>query len=121
MLELKGDLLKKVDMYRGAVSCLNAWQQKPTDYSQGSRPEKLTLSGQADEVLYQARQIRDTFETPEPQVLLDQVRKNFANGTLLVLVKVNGLKEQRLRDAYMVGAMFENQVLRPNLNIAFDD
>ena len=51
-----------VKVFDGGDTCLSSWLSAPGDYSQGSRVASLTLSGQADQLLYQAQDARDNFK-----------------------------------------------------------
>lgn len=51
-----------VKVFDGGDACLTSWLSAPGDYSQGSKVASLTLSGQADQLLYQAQDARDNFK-----------------------------------------------------------
>ncbi|AZI42121.1 hypothetical protein EHF33_04650 [Deinococcus psychrotolerans] len=51
-----------VKVYDGGDTCLSSWLANPTDFAQGSRVGSLTLSGQADQLLFAAQDARDNFK-----------------------------------------------------------
>lgn len=51
-----------VSAYMGGPTCVQGWLAAPTDYSAGSRPTAVTLSGQADQLFFAAQDARDSFK-----------------------------------------------------------
>lgn len=97
-----GDGLVKV--FDGGDACLADWIAKPGDYARGSRISTVTVSGQADQLYFQAQEARDSFKNLSvPDALgADLSAKRIADGELRVDLAVRGLPSQKARDAYMV-------------------
>lgn len=51
-----------VKAFAGGQMCVDKWLTAPTDYSVGSRPGILTVSGQADQLFFAAQDARDSFK-----------------------------------------------------------
>ncbi|AIZ45803.1 hypothetical protein QR90_13090 [Deinococcus radiopugnans] len=95
---------KAVTAYMGGPACVEGWLAAPTDYSAGSRPASLTVSGQADQLFFQAQDARDSFKNLSAKEALgeDFASKRLANGELRVDVAVRGLPTEQARSAYLV-------------------
>lgn len=92
-----------VKVFDGGDACLSNWKQNPTDYAKyGSRPSNVTLTGQADELFLQAQQARDQFKNLTVQDALKPDANRLPAGNLRVYVQMQGLSDQKLRDAYNV-------------------
>lgn len=50
-----------VKAFDGGEKCVADWLARPTDFSGGSRPAAVTVSGQADQLYFQAVDARDNF------------------------------------------------------------
>lgn len=95
---------KAVTAYMGGPACVEGWLAAPMDYSAGSRPAALTVSGQADQLFFQAQDARDSFKNLSAKEALgeDFASKRLANGELRVDVAVRGLPTEQARSAYLV-------------------
>jgi hypothetical protein len=51
-----------IKAFEGGASCVQNWLAAPQDFSAGSRPVSLTLSGQADQLYFAAQDARDSFK-----------------------------------------------------------
>ncbi len=51
-----------IKAFEGGPSCVQNWLAAPQDFSAGSRPVSLTLSGQADQLYFAAQDARDSFK-----------------------------------------------------------
>lgn len=97
-----GDGLVKA--FDGGEACVTDWLAKPTDYARGSRVNSITLSGQADQLYFQAQDARDSFKnlTVADALGAELAGKRMADGELRVDVNVRGLPSEKARDAYLV-------------------
>ena len=97
-----GDGLVKA--FDGGDACLADWIARPTDYAKGSRINTITVSGQADQLYFQAQDARDSFKnlTVADALGAELTGKRIADGELRVDVNVRGLPSEKARDAYMV-------------------
>ncbi len=93
-----------VTAFAGGAACVDGWLAAPTDYSAGSRPAALTVSGQADQLFFQAQDARDSFKNLSVTDALtgDYASKRLANGELRVDINVRGLPTEQARNAYLV-------------------
>lgn len=93
-----------VRAFDGGDACLADWLAAPQDYSRGSRPAAVTVSGQADQLFFQAQEARDTFRNLSVTDALgtDLKGKRLADGELRVDVAVRGLPSEKARAAYLV-------------------
>ncbi|TDE85805.1 hypothetical protein [Deinococcus sp. S9] len=93
-----------VKAFDGGNKCVADWLAAPTDFSQGSRPASVTVSGQADQLYFQAQDARDNFRNLSTQDALgaDLAGKRMADGLLRVDINVRGLPTEKARDAYLV-------------------
>ena len=97
-----GDGLVKA--FDGGDACVADWIARPTDYAKGSRINTITVSGQADQLYFQAQDARDNFKnlTVADALGAELAGKRIADGELRVDVNVRGLPSEKARDAYMV-------------------
>ena len=91
-----------VKVFDGGDTCLSSWLSAPGDYSQGSRIASLTLSGQADQLLYQAQDARDNFKNLTVQDALAPAEGRLPDGQLRIDIAVKGLGDLQQRSAYQV-------------------
>lgn len=93
-----------VKAYMGGPACVAGWLAAPTDYSVGSRVTALTVSGQADQLFFQAQDARDSFKNLSAADALGEqyASKRLPNGELRVDVSVSGLPTELARSAYLV-------------------
>lgn len=93
-----------VTAFDGGATCVSDWLTAPQDPKQGSRPVTITLSGQADELAFQAQQARNNFQNLSVQDALgaDLSKGRLADGELRVDIAVSGLPNQQARGAYLV-------------------
>ncbi|GMA16056.1 hypothetical protein E5F05_09100 [Deinococcus metallilatus] len=93
-----------VKAFDGGDKCLADWLAAPTDFTKGSRPAGVTVSGQADQLYFQAQDARDNFRNLSAQDALgaDLAGKRMTDGLLRVDVNVRGLPSEKARDAYLV-------------------
>ncbi|GAA5512644.1 hypothetical protein Dcar01_01362 [Deinococcus carri] len=93
-----------VKVFDGGDKCLADWIAAPTDFKGGSRPASVTVSGQADQLYFQAQDARDNFRNLSAEGALgtDLAGKRLADGLLRVDVNVRGLPTEKARDAYLV-------------------
>ena len=91
-----------VKVFDGGDTCLSSWLSAPGDYSQGSRIASLTLSGQADQLLYQAQDARDNFKDLTVQDALAPAEGRLPDGQLRIDIAVKGLGDLQQRSAYQV-------------------
>ncbi|AWN23979.1 hypothetical protein DKM44_12690 [Deinococcus irradiatisoli] len=113
-----------VKLYDGADTCLKDWLGAPGDYSKGSHVASLTLSGQADQLLFQAQDARDNFKNLTPADALKAVNAGvlpsaengygakvatppngapvLPDGQLRIDIAVKGLSDLQQRSAYLV-------------------
>lgn len=91
-----------VKTFSGGDSCLTNWLASPTDFAQyGSRPQGVTLTGQADEVFLAAQSARDEFKNLSAKEALAKAGR-LPDGNLRVYVSMAGLPSEKARDAYNV-------------------
>lgn len=93
-----------VRAFDGGDACVADWLAAPTDYGKGSRLGSVTLSGQADQLYFQAVDARDSFKNLSVKDALgaDYAGKRLADGELRVDINVRGLPSEKARDAYLV-------------------
>ncbi|WP_043802324.1 hypothetical protein [Deinococcus gobiensis] len=93
-----------VRAFDGGDACVADWLAAPTDYGKGSRLGSVTLSGQADQLYFQAVDARDSFKNLSVKDALgaDYAGKRLADGELRVDIAVRGLPSEKARDAYLV-------------------
>ncbi|WP_245872756.1 hypothetical protein [Deinococcus planocerae] len=66
-----------VRVFDGGDACLTGWLAAPTDYRGGSRPAAVTVSGQADQLYFQAVEARDNFRNLSVKDALDAFNAGF--------------------------------------------
>ncbi|EYB66823.1 hypothetical protein DEIPH_ctg066orf0002 [Deinococcus phoenicis] len=93
-----------VKAFDGGDRCLADWLAAPADFTKGSRPAAVTVSGQADQLYFQAQDARDNFRNLSAADALgaDLAGKRLTDGLLRVDVNVRGLPSEKARDAYLV-------------------
>lgn len=93
-----------VRAFDGGDRCVADWLAAPQDFSRGSRPVAVTVSGQADQLYFQAQEARDTFRNLSVTDALgaELKGKRLADGELRVDVAVRGLPSEKARGAYLV-------------------
>ncbi|MBB5234990.1 hypothetical protein [Deinococcus budaensis] len=93
-----------VKVFDGGEKCLADWLAAPGDFAAGSRPAAVTVSGQADQLYFQAVDARDNFQVLSAEGALgaDLTAKRMAEGLLRVDVNVRGLPSEKARDAYLL-------------------
>ena len=93
-----------VKAFAGGDKCLADWVAAPTDFKAGSRPAAITVSGQADQLYFQAVDARDNFQNLSAADALgaDLAGKRLADGLLRVDVNARGLPTEKARDAYLL-------------------
>lgn len=95
---------QSVTAYMGGPACVDGWLAAPTDYTAGSRPAALTISGQADQLFFAAQDARDSFKNLSVKEALGEeyASKRLANGELRIDINVRGLPTEQARNAYLV-------------------
>lgn len=91
-----------VKVFDGGDACLTSWLGAPGDYGQGSKVASLTLSGQADQLLYQAQDARDNFKNLSVADALAPAEGRLPDGQLRIDIAVKGLGDLQQRSAYQV-------------------
>ncbi|CAM3911952.1 hypothetical protein [Deinococcus frigens] len=93
-----------VTAFAGGPACLDGWLAAPTDPTAGSRPAALTVSGQADQLFFQAQDARDSFKNLSAKDALGEeyANKRLPSGELRVDMNVRGLPSELARNAYLV-------------------
>ena len=104
-----------VTAYMGSPTCVDGWLAAPTDYAAGSRPATVTVSGQADQLFFQAQDARDSFKNLSLKEALgaEYTSKRLPNGELRVDVAVRGLPTEQARSAYLVRLKGKDGALVP--------
>ncbi|UBV43002.1 hypothetical protein LAJ19_01895 [Deinococcus taeanensis] len=93
-----------VTAFDGGAACVADWLAAPTNYARGSRPASLTVSGQADQLYFQAQDARDSFRNLSVKDALSDgyASKRLPAGQLRVDLAVRGLPSEKARGAYLV-------------------
>lgn len=93
-----------VTAFDGGAACVSDWLAAPQDYARGSRPVALTVSGQADQLFFQAQDARDNFRNLSVKDALseDFTSKRLPDGQLRIDIAVQGLPSEKARAAYLV-------------------
>ncbi|ULH15577.1 hypothetical protein MF271_02700 [Deinococcus sp. KNUC1210] len=92
-----------VKAFDGGDACVSGWLSAPTAYDKsGSRPTSLTLSGQADQLAFQAATARDNFKSLTAEDALKDATSRMPDGQIRLDLMVAGLKDQKQRSAYLV-------------------
>jgi len=89
--------------FDGGDTCVSDWLAAPTAYDRsGSRPVTLTLSGQADQLSFQAAAANDNFKNLTPDDALKDSASRMPDGQLRLDLVVAGLADLKQRAAYTV-------------------
>ena len=93
-----------VTAFDGGPACVADWLAAPQDYAKGSRPVALTVSGQADQLFFQAQDARDNFRNLSVKDALGEefAAKRLPDGQLRIDITVQGLPSEKARAAYLV-------------------
>ena len=110
-----------VKVFDGGDACLTGWLGAPGDYGQGSRVAALTLSGQADQLLFQAQDARDNFKNLTVQDALAPAEGRLPDGQLRIDIAVKGLGDLQQRSAYQVRLKGPNGKLLAPTRFSFVD
>ncbi|GGM11135.1 hypothetical protein [Deinococcus aerophilus] len=113
-----------VKAFEGGSTCVQNWVAAPQDFSAGSRPVSLTLSGQADQLFFQAQDARDSFKNLSAKEALGEeyASKRLPNGELRIDVGVRGLPTEQARSAYLVRLKGKDgQLLAPSRSTYVND
>lgn len=103
-----------VSAFEGGEQCIAGWLANPGDFSGGSRPLSVTLTGQADALFLKAQQARDAFKNLSVKDALTPDPGGLQDGQLKVYVQMNGLASDKQRDAYDVALKTQDgQIVRP--------
>jgi len=95
-----GDVVKVFD---GGDTCLSDWLSAPTAFDKsGSRPASLTLSGQADQLSFQAADARNSFKNLTAADALKDSASRLPDGQIRLDLVVAGLGDLKQRAAYLV-------------------
>ncbi|CAM3814511.1 DUF2259 domain-containing protein [Deinococcus saxicola] len=70
-----------VTAYMGGPACVDGWLAAPTDYTAGSRPAALTISGQADQLFFAAQDARDSFKNLTAKGAVAAFKAGFLPGS----------------------------------------
>ncbi|WP_293911675.1 hypothetical protein [Deinococcus sp.] len=100
--KFKGAPDGSVKVIDGGDACLTGWLTAPGDYAQGSKISNLTLSGQADQLLFQAQDARDNFKNLTVKEALLPAPGRLPDGQLRIDMVVRGLSDLQQRSAYLV-------------------
>lgn len=93
-----------VKVFDGGDACLSDWLSAPVAYDKsGSRPASLTLSGQADQLSFQAAAASDSFKTLSADAALKDPASRMPDGQLRLDLVVAGLGDLKQRAAYKIG------------------
>lgn len=66
-----------VKAFDGGDKCVADWLANPTDFSRGSRPASIIVSGQADQLYFKAVEARDNFKNLSVQDALNALNAGF--------------------------------------------
>lgn len=92
-----------VKAFDGGDQCVADWLAAPTTYDKsGSRPTSLTLSGQADQLSFQAAAARDNFKNLTVADALKDSASRLPDGQIRLDLVVAGLADLKQRAAYLV-------------------
>lgn len=100
--KFKGAPDGSVKVIDGGDTCLTGWLTAPGDYAQGSKISSLTLSGQADQLLFQAQDARDNFKNLTVKEALLPAPGRLPDGQLRIDMVIRGLDDLQARKAYQV-------------------
>lgn len=101
-----------VSLFDGPENCLTDWRGAPGDFTAGSRPTAVVVTGQADEVFLAAEAARAAFRNLQPAAALAQEGRLPA-GHLRVYVTMQGLERAELRDAYLAALQVGDELVQP--------
>jgi hypothetical protein len=68
---------KAVQVFDGGEKCVADWLAAPADFGKGSRPASVIVSGQADQLYFQAVEARDSFKNLSVQDALNAFGSGF--------------------------------------------
>ena len=93
-----------VNAFAGGEKCVADWLAAPSNFAAGSRPQSITVIGQADQLYFQAQAARDSFGnlTAADALAADLASKRMPDGQLRVDIGVKGLPSEKARQAYNV-------------------
>ncbi|HEX2864292.1 MAG TPA: hypothetical protein VHN99_06965 [Deinococcales bacterium] len=91
-----------VSQWSGDKTCLSSWLKAPVDFTNGSRPQAVTVYGQADFAYWAAVAAHDQFAYMTAADAVKAAQSSLPDGRLRAEFKLAGLKDQKLRDAYLV-------------------
>ena len=92
-----------VKAFDGGDACVTDWLAAPTAYDKsGSRLGSLTLSGQADQLSFQAGAARDSFKNLTTADALKDSASRLPDGQIRLDLVVAGLADLKQRAAYLV-------------------
>ena len=93
-----------VTAFDGGAACVADWLAAPDDFTKGSRPAQLTVSGQADQLYFQAQDARNNFQNLSVKAALaeESASRRLPDGQLRVDIGVRGLPGEKARGAYLV-------------------
>ncbi|NTY01419.1 hypothetical protein [Deinococcus sp. JMULE3] len=93
-----------VTAFDGGAACVADWLAAPDDFTKGSRPAQLTVSGQADQLYFQAQDARNNFQNLSVKTALaeESASRRLPDGQLRVDIAVRGLPSEKARGAYLV-------------------
>ena len=92
-----------VKAFDGGDACVSDWLAAPTAYDKsGSRLGSLTLSGQADQLSFQAGAARDSFKNLTAADALKDSASRLPDGQIRLDLVVTGLADLKQRAAYLV-------------------
>ena len=92
-----------VTAFDGGDACVADWLAAPTTYDKsGSRLGSLTLSGQADQLSFQAGAARDSFKNLTAADALKDSASRLPDGQIRLDLVVAGLADLKQRSAYLV-------------------
>jgi hypothetical protein len=108
-----------VKVIDGGDTCLSGWLSAPGDYATGSKISNLTLSGQADQLLFQAQDARDNFKNLTVKEALAPTPGRLPDGQLRIDMVVRGLTDLQQRSAYLVRLKGPDGKLLPPTRFSF--
>lgn len=115
------DAIKAQD---GGPECVANWLSNPQDLSKGSRISSVTVSGQADQLYFQAVAARDSFKSLTVKDALGEKmtkQRSIGEGELRVDMNITGLPTKEMRRAYLVRLKTPNGKLIAPARISYVD
>lgn len=94
-----------VKVQDGGPECVANWLSNPKDISKGSKISSVTLSGQADQLYFQAVAARDSFKslTVKDALSAEMTKaRSIGDGELRIDINITGLPTKEMRRAYLV-------------------